>query len=762
MRHWFDYFRRSSRKSRRHLRPAWRHPTYRPNLDVLEDRCLLAAATIDPLQVSLNLPAGKTLIVPVTAQAPTAGATVDITMAPATGTTGITVTKRTGDTFLQINVSHTSSGASDPAFSGTMEFELFGSVAPRTVAYITGLVQAGFYNNLIFHRVMQNFVIQGGDPNGNGTGGPPGAGASQAQLQQLQFPDEFTPTVIFSGKGQLAMANSGNDTNGSQFFVTDGPQRGLDFNHTIFGQLVRGFDVLAEVEAVPTDSGNKPLGAVTITSAQIVQDPNAAVFTIQSTGTGAGSASVTITATPSSAGDTAGTETDPVTIFADTTNDPPILNVGQAPLNFNQGPTANPVRNLVTALNTPVTLALTSNDLEGDTPAFIVTETDAVANATVSPPNANGQFTITPNPGFTGLLHFKASVTQTNSARNNGPDSQVFTVAVGDKSITATAATGVTATAGTPITQTLTTFIDGDTTASPSDFQVAINWGDGTALDTTSGTVTGSNGQFSVAGNHTYAHGGTYQTQVTLTDIHHSPSTTTGSTLSANQQYVTQLFNDLIGKAPTAAQLSEFSGMLDQGKSRTDVVNKVLALPDYKTHVVQDVYQNMFGTGPTAQQLKSGLKFLKGDSVAALRVQLLSSDAFFKTVGGGTNAGYLNALGQELLHAPIDAATQSKLSQQLASGASRLAVLQAFVKADQQKVSQVGVDNIYQTFLQRLPTAAELSAALALTNKKRELDTTRLLTTSNEYFNKAQHPGTTTPGENGGAMAQATPTITVT
>ena len=96
-----------------------------------------------------------------------------------------------------------------------------------------GLVEANFYDNLTFHRVVPDFVIQGGDPPGDGTGGP-----------GFQFDDEFHPDAIFTGDAQLAMANSGKDTNGSQFFVTIGPQRHLDFNHTIFGQLVRGRDVL--------------------------------------------------------------------------------------------------------------------------------------------------------------------------------------------------------------------------------------------------------------------------------------------------------------------------------------------------------------------------------------------------------------------------------------------------------------------------------------------------------------------------------------
>src|SRR5689334_21309682 len=112
MRHWLDWFRRSSHKSRRPSKPAWRLRCYRPNLDVLEDRCLLAPPAIDAIQVPLNTPAAKTLFVPVAAADP-GGGTVNISMAPAAGSSNVTVTKRTGDTFLKISV----------AGFGDMEFE---------------------------------------------------------------------------------------------------------------------------------------------------------------------------------------------------------------------------------------------------------------------------------------------------------------------------------------------------------------------------------------------------------------------------------------------------------------------------------------------------------------------------------------------------------------------------------------------------------------------------------------------------------------
>ena len=220
-----------SRRSRR--RPA---PRVAGWVEMLEPRILLAAPVIEPI-ADVSLPAGKTLFVPVQ------GSDADgdtLTYTVESSTPGVQVSVRTGHPFLRISV----------AGFGDMDFQLFDDLAPKTVETIRGLVKSNFYDNLTFHRIVPNFVIQGGDPLGNGTGGP-----------GFQFDDEFHPDAIFSGDAQLAMANSGKDTNGSQFFVTIGPERHLDFNHTIFGQLVRGRDVLTAINAVATDAaGRSPRG----------------------------------------------------------------------------------------------------------------------------------------------------------------------------------------------------------------------------------------------------------------------------------------------------------------------------------------------------------------------------------------------------------------------------------------------------------------------------------------------------------------------
>jgi hypothetical protein len=168
------------------------------------------------------------------------------------------------------------------------------------------------------------------------------------------------------------------------------------------------------------------------------------------------------------------------------------------------------------------------------------------------------------------------------------------------------------------------------------------------------------------------------------------------------------------------------------------VVRQIQDLAGFKSHQVEQVYQFMFGAGPTAQQLSNGVQFLNsGHDVGALRVRLLSSDLFFQTMGGGTDTGYLNALGRAVLNGSLDAATQARLSQRLANGASHLSVLQDLVETDRQQVLQQGVRNLYQQYLHRPPTAAELSAQVPVLGRDHENQIVTSLVTSDEYFNSA-------------------------
>ena len=129
---------------------------------------------------------------------------------------------------------------------GDIVFEMFDEDAPRTVDNMRTLAQRGFYDGLTFHRIIRDFMIQGGCPEGTGTGGP-----------GYQFEDEINPHKVV--RGALAMANAGPNTNGSQFFiVTTDAAPWLDGKHTVFGKVKSGMDVVDALEGLPTDGRDRP------------------------------------------------------------------------------------------------------------------------------------------------------------------------------------------------------------------------------------------------------------------------------------------------------------------------------------------------------------------------------------------------------------------------------------------------------------------------------------------------------------------------
>lgn len=141
---------------------------------------------------------------------------------------------------------------------GTMKIELFEDKVPKTAKNFVDLVNKGFYDGLIFHRVIKDFMIQGGCPKGTGTGDP-----------GYKFADEFHPTLRHTGAGFLSMANSGPNTNGSQFFITTVATPWLDNKHAIFGKVIEGLDVLKAIEGTPTGPGDRPKDEVKITKVTI-------------------------------------------------------------------------------------------------------------------------------------------------------------------------------------------------------------------------------------------------------------------------------------------------------------------------------------------------------------------------------------------------------------------------------------------------------------------------------------------------------------
>jgi len=132
---------------------------------------------------------------------------------------------------------------------GNFTIELFEQEAPNTVANFVKLAEKQFYNGIIFHRVIDGFMIQGGDPTGTGRGGP-----------GYQFADEFDPKLKHTSEGVLSMANAGPNTNGSQFFITLGPTPHLDGKHTVFGKVTEGIDVVRKIGKTKTSKpGDRPV-----------------------------------------------------------------------------------------------------------------------------------------------------------------------------------------------------------------------------------------------------------------------------------------------------------------------------------------------------------------------------------------------------------------------------------------------------------------------------------------------------------------------
>ena len=143
---------------------------------------------------------------------------------------------------------------------GSIVMDLDPQLAPNTVNNFIGLARDGYYDSLTFHRVVPEFVIQGGCPQGTGTGGP-----------GYKFADEFHPDLAFSRPYLLAMANAGPGTNGSQFFITTVPTPWLSRKHTIFGEVIEGADVVDRISQVKTHAGDRPVTDVVLESVTVTR-----------------------------------------------------------------------------------------------------------------------------------------------------------------------------------------------------------------------------------------------------------------------------------------------------------------------------------------------------------------------------------------------------------------------------------------------------------------------------------------------------------
>lgn len=141
---------------------------------------------------------------------------------------------------------------------GSFSIELFEDKAPNTTKNFIDLVDKGFFDGVIFHRVIKDFMIQGGDPTGTGRGGP-----------GYTIADEFHPELTHSGKGILSMANAGPNTGGSQFFITLDATPWLDGKHAVFGEVKDGMDVVEAIGSTPTAPGDRPLEDVVMEAVTI-------------------------------------------------------------------------------------------------------------------------------------------------------------------------------------------------------------------------------------------------------------------------------------------------------------------------------------------------------------------------------------------------------------------------------------------------------------------------------------------------------------
>jgi cyclophilin family peptidyl-prolyl cis-trans isomerase len=389
---------------------------------------------------------------------------------------------------------------------GTMVFQLFDDIAPKTVATMVGLANSGFFNGLTFHRIATTkrdgtgdpFIAQSGDPLGTGAGGP-----------GFQFNDEFDANTLFDGDGQLAMANNGKDTNGSQFFITKGAHRFLDFNHTIWGQLVRGFGTLTKLFGVPRaaqspsdDEVSRPTVKQLIKSATIVTDTTDAVLSIKAKAIGSGKITVKV---DDGHGGTS-TQVFNVTGKADTANDPPILGA---------------VPDRVIGKNKTMNLQLSATDPEGDKVEYAVQLLDNTAG-TVSA-DENGYVTYKPRKNLTGpvtlFIGVRAPGASTRGSTDNPYDIQQIRIGVGD---VAASGSGRSAqlVAGVKSKLTVARFTDSDPASLASNWNAAvakdaqgnviagINWGDDAFSD--GAIVKNSDGSFSVTGSHGYDAPGEY------------------------------------------------------------------------------------------------------------------------------------------------------------------------------------------------------------------------------------------------------------
>jgi large repetitive protein len=292
---------------------------------------------------------------------------------------------------------------------GDMTFRLFENEAGRAAARFIELANQGFYNttssrNMTFHRIKDDFVIQGGDPNGNGSGGS----------TLPDFDDIFNVNLLHNRSGVLSYAKSDDDTNNSQFFITEGAQSALDSNHSVFGQLVEGEEVRENISetTATSDNAGTPLNPPIIQSITIFDDVENGLVRLRSVGAAGQTSTITITVTDSAGFSTSRAFT--ATVAADSVDTPPFLS------DFNN--------NLTTTTGQPVTVQLSSQDAEGNAVSYF-TQSLSNSSAQVSV-SATGLVSVTPPANFTGTFNFTVGVRAAGASSSAPTDLQRVNVTV--------------------------------------------------------------------------------------------------------------------------------------------------------------------------------------------------------------------------------------------------------------------------------------------------------------------------------------------
>lgn len=508
-----------------------------------------------------TIPSGKTVVVPVPAADPdgparsytvtisstgsgVAGAGGVVGHLAVSASAGILAVIRTGDPHLVVGVAYTDSTNGMPYETGTMEFQMLREFAPVTTDVIGGLAQGGYYdpeldyttgtdgmvttstNYVVFGRVVPQFVVQLGTPgggDGRGPGGNPG----------FHILDEYNPALIFSGTfGQLAMANGGTNidgaTNSSQYFITLAQERSLDFGHTIFGQLIRGADVLNGIAATPINpnqpvqvgSGaeySAPLYPVNIISNAVVTNNTDAVLLLSATGLG----SATITVNAIVGGSVMATGSFNAMAVADVTNDSPIL---------------KPVPDTATTAS-DLKLLLSGTDLQMDLLLYgfqkLLPAQDPSETSGTSPLFTVPLYPHAANTLVAVLDHYDVAPTINGTKTNNGPDQRIFHVGAGENPLKGTlTAPPVGYNGGLFLPNyTVANITAGTSRDTPASLTGTVNWGDG-QLSTGNELAFVSEGSSRfklVAGPHIYKHAGEYPMIVDVADTGGSHLTLTGT-----------------------------------------------------------------------------------------------------------------------------------------------------------------------------------------------------------------------------------------